>query len=359
MNEISLVFYGESTEVQNHLLFHLKLLKILPATESRKGFYAIEFKFGREFPRKLSLKTDGQNDEAVLLYRYLSEEELHRLEGCVAQSSSVVFYVLPHKLLDRDYIKTTLLPRLPQAAIISDFSSTAFVHSFNLVKKEFKVGNILRLKSTGQKQIESDSEQPRIQLPVLILFLLKIFMNPINEIRRYSLLIKYSNLRFLSRFLELFLALDFVVSAVFLKFLRHLVSRLWYSSIYLMGLMRVMLIKLGFGIRHIFLMSGFKSYGIIVDVYFSVIRWTFRGLYFLYYGVGYFLYFDVFSRGGHATYAFVRHALLISIFKLYGLIFDFCTFSYRFTKLILLFPVFKIYWFLAFQYKKRIKKLFL
>lgn len=275
MNEISLVFYGELSKVQNHLLFHLKLLKLLPATETRTGFYAIESRYGREIPKKLSLESNCDSGEAVLLYRYLSEEELQKLEA--SATKSVAFYILPHKLFDRDYIKKALLTRIPQAGFISDFSGTSLVHSFNLVRKEFKTGNILRLKSGGPQQGENEYERSTIQLPVLILFLLKIFMNPVNEIRRYSLLIKYSNLRFLSRFLELLLALNFVINAVFLKLFRRLVLR-------------------------------------------------------------------------------IRQAVLISIFKLYGLVFDCCTFSYRFTKLILLYPIFKIYWFVAFQYEKRIKK---
>lgn len=334
------MFYGESTKVQNHLLFHLKLLKLLPATETRTGFYAIESRFGREIPRKISLDPLNQGAEAVLLYRYLSEEELLQLQA----AAPTVFYILPHKLFDRDYIKKTLLPRVPQAGFISDFSGTSFVHGFNLVKKEFKVGNILRLKSTGHQNNENESGSRGVQLPVLILFLLKIFMNPVNEIRRYSLLLKYSNLRILSRFLELFLAIDFVLNAVILKTLRQLLIRVWYSSNFILGLFRVALIKLGFGIRHVFLMSGFKSYGILVDVYYSVLR---VGQFVLY-----FLYYRVLLRG----LAYLRHVVLISSFRFYGLFFDLCTFSYRFTKLVLLYPFFKIYWFMAFQYKKRIKK---
>ena len=361
------MFYGELSKVQNHLLFHLKLLKLLPPTETRNGFYAIESRYGREIPKKLALDPACHEGEAVLLYRYLSEEELQNLETTALKS--VVFYILPHKMFDRDYIKKTLLPRVPQAGFISDFSGSSLVHSFNLVRKEFKAGNILRLKSTGQNQSESESSGPMIQLPVLILFLLKIFMNPVNEIRRYSLLIKYSNLRILSRFFELFLAVDFVINAVVIRLLRLLVLRIWYSSHYLVGFYRVVLIKLGFGIRHVFLMSGFKSYGLVVDTYFSVLRWAssllqlvfYRGLYFLYYRVGYFLFYGVFYflyyRIFLTGYAVLRHAVLISIFRLYGLAFDICTFSYRIAKLKLLYPVFKIYWFLAFQYEKRIKKL--
>lgn len=308
--------------VQNHLLFHLKLLKILPATETRIGFYAVESRFGREIQKKLALRPESSGADAVLLYRYLSDEELKTLEA--SAEKSVVFYILPHKLFDRDYIKMQLLTRVPQAGFISDLSGSSFLQSYSLVRKEFKATNILKLKATGKPAGENESAVSRMHLPVIILFLLKIFMNPTNEIRRYSILLKYSNQRILSRFLELFLVLDFVVNAM--------VQRIWYSSNYFIGLIRVGLIKMGFGIRHVFLMSGFKSYGLLVDSYYLARGFCYR------------------------CFVAVRHALLISAFRLYGLVFDLCTFSYRFVKLILLYPAFKIYWFLSFQYQKRIKK---
>ncbi len=281
------MFYGDTSKVQNHLLFHLKLLKLLPATESRNGFYAIESRFGREVPKKLSLEPECNGADAILLYRYLSDEELKILE--TSAEKLLAFYILPHKLFDREYIKAKLLNRIPQAGFISDFSGTSFLQSFNLVRKEFKATNILRLKATSQQQDDNESAGSMIHFPVIILFVLKIFMSPANEIRRYSILLKYSNQRILSRFIELFFVINFVMNFV-INFVMNFV----------MNFVIVVLIKMGFGIRH---------------------------------------------------------AVLISAFRFYGLAFDLCTFSYRFAKLVLLYPVFKIYWFLAFQYKKRIKKM--
>jgi hypothetical protein len=52
----------------------------------------------------------------------------------------------------------------------------------------------------------------------------------------------------------------------------------------------------------------------------------------------------------------IKHGVLMVFFKLYGLLFDLVMFSARITKLYLMYPFFKIFWFTRFQYNKRIKK---
>jgi hypothetical protein len=54
----------------------------------------------------------------------------------------------------------------------------------------------------------------------------------------------------------------------------------------------------------------------------------------------------------------IRHYFLMAIFKSYGLLYDLVMFTARVTKLYLLYPFFKVYWFTSFQYNKRIKKFF-
>jgi hypothetical protein len=48
----------------------------------------------------------------------------------------------------------------------------------------------------------------------------------------------------------------------------------------------------------------------------------------------------------------------MAAFKVYGLAYDTAMLSYRFVKLVLLYPLRKVYWFTSFQYDKRIKKYF-
>lgn len=316
--------------------------------------------------RKLSLEPVAGSVEAVLLYRYLSEYELAELKN---SSPEIKYYVLPHRLFGRDYIKNQLLSIVPQAVFIADYSESSSVQTYNLVKNEFNTKNIFVLKSLGLKNTSGTDRGSQIQLPVIILFLLKIFMNPVNELKRFSVLLRYSNLRILRRVLELFLAADFVFNAVIFKSVRLILLHSYYKSNYLVGILKVILIKSGFAFRHVLLMTGFKSYGFAVDRYYQMIRPAanfiylrildllqflyYRVLYFLYYKFFYFLYYTV------LMYFFryrVRHAILITGFKSYGLIYDICMATYRFGKLKLMFPFFKIYWFCVFQYNKRIKK---
>lgn len=68
--------------------------------------------------------------------------------------------------------------------------------------------------------------------------------------------------------------------------------------------------------------------------------------------------FNVFIRLHHLLIFKVRHYFLMSLYKTYGLSYDLVMLIARVTKLYLLYPFFKIYWFTSFQYNKRIKKFF-
>lgn len=248
MNEISFIFYGELSEVQSHLLFRLNVLKVQSALPNRSGLYAVEFRHGRETTRKLTLDLENIESEAVLIYRYLSDKEMDVL---INNKQNIKFYILPHRLFDLDYIRDKILTKAAQAWIIADYSNSSSVQNYHVLKKALNSKNMLRITSLGAVSGIKAENANSIQWPIFILFLMKIFFNPANEI-------KYSNSRVLDRIMELRLC-----------------------------------------IQYIFLMI---------------------------------------------------------LFKTYGLFFDICTFSYRKTKLIILYPFFKIYWFTAFQYKKRIKK---
>ncbi len=427
MNEISLIFYGDRREVEHHLLVQLNLLKVLPSIENRSGFYINESRFGRDSLKKISLDIESGDAETILIYRYLSEKELSTLKNAV---SGKKYYILPHKMFDLIYIKSKIMNLLPQAYVVTDLSEGSSLRSGRLVKSRLAPKNIVNMKSVGANHKSGDGQKSGARLPVLLLFLFKIFINPISELRRLSILIKYSNLRWISRILELVFAIEFVVNAVVIKHAKLLLIHTYYKSNYLRGVLKVVVIRAGFAFRHLILMSGFKSYGFFVDKYYQVIKPTqkfviYRVAYFLYYRVLYFLFFNVFYflysqirlalilfyyrvlyflffnvfyflysqirlalilfyyrvlyflynriRMGLILFYYrvlyflfytifnffrfqVRHFILISAFKIYGWMYDSALFLYRVTKLWLLYPVFKIYWFLAFQYKKRIKK---
>lgn len=167
-------------------------------------------------------------------------------------------------------------------------------------------------------------------------------------------------------------------------------QQIYYKSLFIAGVFKIILIKLGFLIRHILLMCGFKSFGFFVDTFNLLVRikdflinlivyqlWHFifykvghflyyKLFYFLYYKIGYFIYYrviyyiavDLIYLHSINLYYVTRHALLMTLFKSYGFLYDTAMFIYRVTKLYILYPLRKSYWFCSFQYNKRIKKYF-
>ena len=199
---------------------------------------------------------------------------------------------------------------------------------------------------------------------------------------------------------ELFLAVHFVLNVFVFRLVRLALVKVFYTTYFLTGELRVLMIRIGFAIRHLFLMTGFKGYGVFVDtfyslkvifnfIYYRIFYFMFshmfnfmyyrvfyfmyyrvlcsffprvsnfiyyRLLYFFYYRILYFSYYRLSSYMANIFKYHLKHLFLISVYKIYGGLYDLATFSYRLTKLTLMYPFFKTYWFLSFQYKKRIKK---
>lgn len=384
VNEISLVYYGNLCEIEQHLLYQLNVLKVYSVTQNRSGFYAIESNHGRESIKKLSLDLENIETEAVLIYRYLSNEELEIIKF---NRQNIKYYILPHRLLDINYIQKSIVANISNSSIIADCSNSSSVQNYGYLKEIFSTKNILRISSINRQTDKNNKKNDSSRLPVVFLFLIKALINPVNELKRYYILIKYSNLRMLSRFIELLLFFDFIINAIIIKSFKLVSVYIYYKTNFLAGLLKVMLIRLGFGLRHILLMTGFKSFGFFIDSYYILVRIKkfvysvydrlfyfiyYRFIYFLYYKVFYFIYYNIFKaffsffyyklfyflyyRVGYYLYYQTRHFLLMSAFKTYGIVYDFCMLLYRFVKLVLMYPFFKIYWFSRYQYEKRIKK---
>lgn len=376
VNEISLVYYGNLCEIEQHLLYRLNVLRVYPATQNRSGFYAIESSHGRESVKKLSLDLENIETEAVLIYRYLSNQELEIIKF---NRQNIKYYILPHRLLDINYLQQDIIANIKNAFIITDYSNSSFVQNYSYLKNIFNTKNMLRITSVNMLAEKNSTKDDSLQLPVFILFLIKVLINPVNEIKRYYVLIRYSNLRMLSRFIELLLFLDFIINAILIKSVKSVLNYIYYKANFLAGVLKVMLIRLGYLFRHILLMSGFKSFGFVADCYYFLIRIKdhihviydklvyyiyYRFIYFLYYKVFGFFYYDllkkfiyfIYFKICYFLYYKVKHFLLMAAFKTYGIIYDFVTLSFRFVKLVLMYPFFKVYWFSRFQYKKRINK---
>lgn len=389
--------------MQQNLLLLLDVIEERPLVRGRSGLYCIEKKYGKEEYRALSLEITDPESENVLLYRFLSDEEVQFIRE---HSSERKYYVLAHRFLDLGHIHETGIP-YTQLWAICDYMNSPLLKSSEYVRESLNTKNLLRLQlEKPQKKAETDST-PSSPVPVLFLYLLKALLSPVQEAKRLLEYLKHSNVRILNHFAELIDFTRFLLGTLFVvAFYGRVVLPLYYRSRWFLGLMKVLLIKLGYALRHILLMSGFKSFGLFIDIYQLAVRakdmfmgymW-YRGMYRIYYGllvpawdwlrlnIGHYLYYTVYSgtrdlllyRVGHFLYYRigyylyyvvllalrdffryrVRHGVLMLLYKSYGLSYDFLMWGHRFTKQVLLYPFFKIYWFSRFQYEKRIKKLF-
>ncbi|MBY0553523.1 hypothetical protein K2P97_03270 [bacterium] len=367
MTEVSLIYYGKNEDVSSHLLNILKVLKVMPAVSGFSGFYITEKKFGFESQRKISLDLKNTGSQDFLIYKYLTAEELALLKTHDAESK---YYVLLHKYIDSSYFKDSLQISTDQLFFLADFTRYSDIQSYHHVRKQWPKQNIIKINSHSndvEKYVQSSST---LHLPVLLLYLLKILVNPVNEFKRYSILLKYSNLRLLSRAIELVLFLDFLFKIIVIKTLKIL----WYQGVFISGIIKIIVIKFGFLIRHILLMCGFKSFGLFVDTFNFLVRGkdflvnllVYQIWHFLFYKVGHIIYYrfiyyvaiDLVYLNSINIYYVTRHAVLMTAYKSYGLLYDITMYTHRITKLYLLYPLRKAYWFSNFQYNKRIKKYF-
>lgn len=403
------MYYGQLQDMGQSLLLLLNVIEERPAMPGRSGLYCVEKKFGKEEFRPLSLDATDPQADNVLLYRFLSAEEIQ----CVrTHTSERKYYVLAHRFLDLGHIQDVGI-RYTQLWAICDYLNSPLLKSSEFVKESLKTKNLLRLHVEKSKEKNEKTAQPSSSVPVLFLYLLKALLSPAQEAKRFFEFLKHSNIRVLNHFAELADFLHFLLRTLLVQILfTKILIPLYYGSRWSVGVARVIAIKIGYGIRHVLLMCGFKSFGFFIDTFERSVRFKnvlmqylwYRGIsrvyfdvllplynwmrlrigHYLYYRVGHWLYYKAFVgirdflyyRVGHYLYYRVgyyiyyvvvrglldffkyriRHMVLMFAYKSYGVAYDIWMWTLRFTKLILLYPFFKIYWFCSFQYEKRIKR---
>ena len=422
MNEIRLIYYGNVTDISESLLFLLNVVEVRPKSETQNGFYIFETRFGQESIRSLSLDLCAPAAKDVLIYRYLSEREKQALKDL---SQPRRFFVLLHNFFNLDYIVDEVQSdESGRFNFLVDMSPAGDTFKpFAYASRHLPSKNFYRVAKVKAPEKTQEKKRSTWHLPMFLLVLLKILINPVNEVKRLAVVAKHSNLRVFSRMLELVLFIDFVIRAVIVRTFRMLGLHLFYQSAFLAGVIKVISIKGGYLFRHVILMSVFKVFGLAVDgfnllvriknrvvetvyykflhrlyfqtvhrfyfnvvhrlyfqtvhvVYHAVIKKIldfiiYKVLAFILYKVLYVVYFDflvklyfravpLFNSARLWVLLIVRykipHYVTMSYFKFYGLLYDTVTFSYRFTKLVLLYPFFKVFWFCKFQYEKRLKR---
>ncbi|MEQ1722846.1 MAG: hypothetical protein ABL930_06690, partial [Pseudobdellovibrio sp.] len=191
VNEISLIFYGELKDVGEHLLYILKVLTVKPENSDYSGFYINEKKFGFESHRKISLDLKKAAQD-YLIYRYLTPEELEIVNS---SKTSANYHILLHKYLSIEYVKNNIQLDSAQISVMVDYSKSLNIQNYHYAKKYWPSQSITKI-NIQNSNIERDTKKSGgFQLPVLVLFIMKVLFNPVNELKHYALLLRYSNLR--------------------------------------------------------------------------------------------------------------------------------------------------------------------
>ncbi|MGZ3726645.1 MAG: hypothetical protein ACXWQQ_12630 [Pseudobdellovibrio sp.] len=394
MIEFSLIFYGKPEDFKSPLLKKFDFIEFQPAMADFRGLYISENRFGKKILTSLSIDFD-QQAEAWLVFRYLHPDEIEKIK----LNKSKKIYLLAHNLISMDYVNNALAGQDDSVTVLTQFDHAQIRSPFaKEVKSQFK--SISQIKKEKKAEVGGAKNQIGYlnYLFSLVSTVIKLILSPISELNRYSILLKYSNLRVAKRSVELILFLDFIFRFAVLIPLQFLGLKFFWLLVRISGAHRVYLIKSGYFINHIFKMtlvklgdlyrairhavlwvygrlvdlffilekfSKFVYYKIILFLYYRVIHYIYsRLIYYLYYRLVYFLYYRVlyylYYKVMYYLYYRIKHALLISYYKITGFIYgrsvDAGLFIHRIFKLYLLYPFFKIYWFLSFQYKKRIKK---
>ena len=332
MNEVELVFYGHQGELESSVLQKMGVVHYRPASGGLKGLFAVEKRYGSEVQKPLTPDILGDHSDADwIIYRYLSADE----EKAVRENKlNKRIYVILHNYYSFNRLYESLLKEnINQYSLVVDRFNTEIknIHDVNSVIKTKNYFNIIKPKIVLEKKADKTSFD--FSIWIMLVALGKILLNPINELNRYSILVKYSQARVLIRFVELFSFFVFLVRWVGIK--------LFYETYRGLGISRVVSIKAGFLTRHLALISAFKLYGVVVDAVLYLCRifklyiWTP-----LYFGLGGWLV----KKLGVPIFNFikfnVRHVVIMVTVKVYGVLFDVGVFLYRIFKLYLWTPLY-------------------
>lgn len=265
MNLVSFIFFGTEDELDSIILKKLKIVEFRPAEDGYSGLYAIEKKYGQEDIRKIDLGFNPDSENDWLIYKYLTVDELVAVQ---LNSINKRLYVLMHNYYSYDFLMSEeiLKNREDQLIYVVDAANDEFKTS-DFVTKKLKTKNIFQIQKTAIKK-KDDLTQSDTKSNFLVYWIgvfIKALLNPAQELSRFVAILRYSNLRILGRTLELLLFTHFVLKVLIVTPLQVVAIKVYHFLIWLAGCFKVVLIKIGFLIRHILLMMGFKSFGAFID----------------------------------------------------------------------------------------------
>jgi len=307
--------------------------------------------FGRiqEIQVENSLERISQNHQVrgFLYFIKASSQNLFELKQKMDQDLQFRIYLICHYFFnvfdefkklrdhDMDLSRVTFI-------VGADFDRSA-LHSKEYLKakiSEIKYNEVFYSKSEFKIKKQSSRQRTWFQAYFLIQ-VLKIILSPLSYVKHIYQKAKISNFVWFLRFKELISVVLYFLNELFQVrfFIRHIVLMSGFKSFGLIvdsyQFLKRNAMRLGYFIRHIVLMSGFKSFGLIVDSYQFLKRNAIQALV-----AGY----------------FIRHIVLMSLYKSHGWSIRIFYFSCHLMWNYLAYPLRKVFWFLQFQYNKRIKK---
>lgn len=265
MNLVSFIFFGKETELDSIILKKLKVLEFRPAENEYSGLYVVEKKYGQQDIRKIDLSYKAESEGDWLIYRYLSDDELLAIK---TNSINKRLYILMHNYYSYDFLMSDpiIKNKENQLLYIVDAANDEFKTS-DYVNKRLKTKNIYQLQRIANKK-KDEATHSNLKNNFLLYwvgFLVKALLNPAQELSRFVAILRYSKLRIFGRSLELVLFAHFILKKIIFTPLQISIIKIYHFIIWLGGCFKIVLIKLGFLIRHILLMMGFKSFGALID----------------------------------------------------------------------------------------------
>lgn len=304
MGNLKLIYFGDLSNISSNLLYLLGLVQIERKTENYSGLY---LKHNTE-PNVLLKKVKSDissiiaSDEIILIYRYLTEDELKEISS-IKQNGRV--FVIAHDMLDISFLTQQLREKI---CLVSIDSKSSFFQNKELDNGFYEIFTLETKNTKFEMKYTANSALPYFLLEFLVLIL-----NPYDELRS---ILANSNIKILNRLNDL---ISFFIYLIKVIIYQKIIYFIYYKIIH------------------------FVYYEIIHFVYYELINKT---MYFIYYEVIYkimqFLYYKI-------MYFIYYRVIYFVYYKFYRF---FLYQAYR----IITYPIFKVYWFLNYQYQTRFKK---
>ncbi|MBC7465878.1 MAG: hypothetical protein H7256_07785 [Bdellovibrio sp.] len=347
----------------------------------------------KNVPIVLDIEQIETVSEGFLYFKSHDAEQILKLKKVMDSVLTYRVYYLCHNFLDIrsefEKLQNADIDLTRITFLVTRYGQVQSLHSNKTVQDLIKgaIYNEIIFVNPYLKPKTTSLVESKSGMAINIFFIMRLFkivLAPGYFFKRQIEILQVSNFVWFLRFHELFQFIYFIAAVS--------VFKMYGFGVDIFYLVRVGFIRALFGIRHLILMTGFKSFGIFVDGY-QIARSAFnlgidaynftsshikiffiRSLFFIRhlllmtmyktYGfcvdIFYFAkasgiqLFNLFRHLIYHTSTFIRHCLIMAAIRTFYFVKD--TVILLWIHRYLMYPFYKSYWFTSFQYRKRIKK---